>query len=95
MSGRYGTKGLRKRRASKERFLTAQANRFAGTKRKEKASACSVRNDGGGLSRQRYERGGDRGGRCLGDSLEVAELLSTVVQALELALVLAVFEENI
>ena len=28
-----------------ERFLTAQADRFAGAKRKEKASACSVRND--------------------------------------------------
>ena len=31
---------------SEERFLTAQADRFAGAKRKEKASACSVRNDG-------------------------------------------------
>ncbi len=35
----------------KERFLTAQAFRFAGAKRKEKAPACSVRNDG------RLERG--------------------------------------
>ena len=32
-----------------ERFLTAQADHFAGAKWKEKASACSVRNDGVGL----------------------------------------------
>src|SRR5438445_572349 len=31
-----------------ERFLSTQADRFAGAKREEKASACSVRNDGGG-----------------------------------------------
>jgi hypothetical protein len=36
---------------SEERFLTAQADRFAGAKRKEKASACSVRNDGGWAGR--------------------------------------------
>jgi hypothetical protein len=29
-----------------ERFLTAQADHFAGAKWKEKASACSARNDG-------------------------------------------------
>jgi hypothetical protein len=29
----------------KERFLSAQADPFAGAKGKEKASACSVRND--------------------------------------------------
>ena len=29
-----------------ERFLSAQADHFAGAKWKEKASACSVRNDG-------------------------------------------------
>jgi hypothetical protein len=28
-----------------ERFLSAQADRFAGAKREEKASACFVRND--------------------------------------------------
>ena len=32
-----------------ERFLSAQADRFAGAKREEKASACSVRNDELGL----------------------------------------------
>jgi len=31
-----------------ERFLTAQADPFAGAKGEEKASACSVRNDGVG-----------------------------------------------
>jgi len=31
---------------SEERFLTAQADRFAGANREEKASACSVWNDG-------------------------------------------------
>jgi hypothetical protein len=30
-----------------ERFLSAQADTFAGANVKEKASACSVRNDGG------------------------------------------------
>jgi hypothetical protein len=30
------------------RGLTAQAGRFAGANAEEKASACSVRNDGGG-----------------------------------------------
>ena len=35
---------LQRRRA--ERFLSAQADRFAGTNREEKTSACSVRNDG-------------------------------------------------
>ncbi len=37
--------GPQKKRGE-ERFLSAQADRFAGAKRKEKASACSVRNDG-------------------------------------------------
>jgi len=31
-----------------ERFLAAQADRFAGAKREEKASSCSARNDGAG-----------------------------------------------
>jgi hypothetical protein len=31
-----------------ERFLSAQADHFAGAKWKEKTSACSVRNDGWG-----------------------------------------------
>jgi hypothetical protein len=34
--------------ARAERFLSAQADHFTGVKWKEKASACSVRNDGGG-----------------------------------------------
>jgi len=35
---------LQRRRA--ERFLSTQADRFAGTNREEKTLACSVRNDG-------------------------------------------------
>src|SRR2546429_8038844 len=35
-----------------ERFLSAQADRFAGAKRKEKASACAVRNDVWGKARE-------------------------------------------
>ena len=36
-----------KQTKEEERFLTAQADTFAGANVKEKASACSVRNDGG------------------------------------------------
>jgi len=35
-----------KKRGRAERFLSTQADHFAGAKWKEKASACSVRNDG-------------------------------------------------
>jgi hypothetical protein len=38
--------GEEKRR--EKRFLSAKADGFAGAKREEKASACSVRNDGCG-----------------------------------------------
>jgi hypothetical protein len=34
-------------RKEEERFLSAQADAFAGAKREEKASACSARNDCG------------------------------------------------
>lgn len=37
--------GVLKARRSEERFLTAQADHFAGAKREENAPACSVRND--------------------------------------------------
>jgi hypothetical protein len=57
-----------------ERFLSAQADHFTGVKWKEKASACSVRNDGLGGGRQgaRYAAnygvgGGASGLRSLGD----------------------------
>jgi hypothetical protein len=42
--------GFEERR--EERFLSAQADTFAGTNVKEKVSACCVRNDGGGLARE-------------------------------------------
>jgi hypothetical protein len=35
-----------KKDEDEERFLSAQADTFAGANVKEKASACSVRNDG-------------------------------------------------
>jgi hypothetical protein len=35
-------------RREEERFLSAQADAFAGANAQEKASACSVRNDGEG-----------------------------------------------
>jgi hypothetical protein len=41
-----------------ERFLSTQADHLAGARWKEKASACSVRNDGGGRGR------GDQNGRA-------------------------------
>jgi len=37
-----------KRDKDEERFLSPQADHFTGVKWKEKASACSVRNDGDG-----------------------------------------------
>jgi hypothetical protein len=37
-------------RKEEERFLSAQADAFAGANAEEKASACSVRNDGVGLA---------------------------------------------
>jgi hypothetical protein len=37
----------KKQLEEEERFLSAQADRFAGANAEEKASACSVRNDGG------------------------------------------------
>jgi len=40
-----GTLGLQVRGAREERFLSAQADAFAGANAEEKASACSVRND--------------------------------------------------
>ena len=43
LRGRVG--GVVKARRSEERFLTAQADRFAGAKRKENALDRSVRND--------------------------------------------------
>jgi hypothetical protein len=41
-----GTLGLQVRGAREERFLSAQADAFAGANAEEKASACSVRKDG-------------------------------------------------
>ena len=58
-----GTQGAGSEK-KQERFLTAQADRFAGAKRKEKASACSVRNDrlvGGAASWEIGRHGDDRG----------------------------------
>jgi hypothetical protein len=40
-----------------ERFLSAQADTFAGANVKENASACSVRNDGGFLRDPKNEDG--------------------------------------
>jgi hypothetical protein len=50
-----GTKEERKREREKERFLSVQADTFAGASVEEKASACYVRNDGGGAA-DRFER---------------------------------------
>jgi hypothetical protein len=62
-----------KARRSEERFLTAQADRFAGAKRKENASACSVRNDlVAGVPRRKLTRAG------------VATRAREIAQALEL-----------
>jgi hypothetical protein len=38
---------MRQRRSREERFLSAQADTFAGANVKEKAAACCVTNDGG------------------------------------------------
>ena len=40
--------GRMNRDKDEERFLSSQADHFTGVKWKEKTSACSVRNDGGG-----------------------------------------------
>jgi hypothetical protein len=45
-----------------ERFLSSQADTFAGANVKGKASACSVRNDSGDRSRRKWADGVDRGG---------------------------------
>jgi hypothetical protein len=56
--GAESTEGTEKRGKNEERFLSAQADTFAGANVKEKASACSVRNDGdGGRCVERF-RGG-------------------------------------
>jgi hypothetical protein len=36
---------------TEERFLSTQADRLAGARQEEKASACSVRNDGRGRTK--------------------------------------------
>jgi hypothetical protein len=53
--GPFGAQGKRGKQGAghgrEERFLSSQADHFARAKWKEKASACSVRNDGGGVGR--------------------------------------------
>src|SRR5690348_3775564 len=51
-------RGETKRREEAERFLSSQADHFTGVKWKEKTSACSVRNDGGGWPMCSQERSG-------------------------------------
>jgi len=51
--------GVARARRGEERFLTARADRFAGAKWKENASACYVRNDlVAGVPRRKLRRGG-------------------------------------
>jgi hypothetical protein len=46
------------KKRGEERFLSAQADTFAGANVKEKASACFVRNDGGVREAREGECGG-------------------------------------
>jgi hypothetical protein len=66
---------------SEERFLSAQADRFAGAKREEKGSSRAVRNDSGGgwgimsdLKVRPTKRG--RGGRRKAKAKQIPPLLS-------------------
>jgi hypothetical protein len=47
-----GARGMKEKRGE-ERFLSAQADAFGGANAKEKASACSVRNDSVGGGRRK------------------------------------------
>lgn len=55
-----------------ERFLSAQADHSAGAEWKEKASACSIRNDGGGGGYTERDDAG-LGGALAADAGEEAE----------------------